>query len=384
MRFMWICIVSWLVAGSIGAQSVAVRFANSEMVRAPEAWQLDHGKRLYFGYGQGLGTLAMLKVWKKTGDRKYLDYVIQWADTLISKSGEIHEYKVETYNIDYINSGKVLFDVYWQTGDDKYKLAMDRLVHQMKQHPKTQEGAFWHKLIYPHQVWLDGLYMGSPFLAEYAVTFDQPELLDVVVNQFLVAARHTHDKATGLYYHAWDESRNQRWAHPETGHSPNFWGRSMGWWFMALVDVLDYLPEHQEHRGELLEMVRGLAAAVSSYQDETGLWYQVVDQGDRTGNYLEASVSSMFMYAIAKGVNKGYLDPNYRLVAEKAYEGLMQELIVEDADGVLSLTRCCAVAGLGGKPYRDGSFEYYVNERIRDNDAKANGPFIMGCVELGK
>lgn len=384
MRLVWICLVSWLVAGSIGAQSVAVRFADSEMVRAPEAWQLDHGKRLYFGYGQGLGTLAMLKVWKKTGDRKYLDYVIQWADTLISKSGEIHAYKVETYNIDYINSGKVLFEVYRQTGDEKYKLAMDRLVHQMKHHPKTHEGAFWHKLIYPHQVWLDGLYMGSPFLAEYAVTFDQPELLDIVVNQFLVAARHTHDKATGLYYHAWDESGNQRWAHPETGQSPNFWGRSMGWWFMALVDVLDYLPEDQEHRDELLGMVRELAAAVSSYQHETGLWYQVVDQGDRTGNYLEASVSSMFMYAIAKGVNKGYLDPNYRLVAEKAYEGLMQELIVEDADGVLSLTRCCAVAGLGGNPYRDGSFEYYVNERIRDNDAKANGPFIMGCLELGK
>ncbi|GAO28415.1 rhamnogalacturonides degradation protein RhiN [Geofilum rubicundum JCM 15548] len=379
--------MSLLVAGSIGAQSVAVRFADSEMVRAPEAWQLDHGKRLYFGYGQGLGTLAMLKVWKETGDRKYLDYVIQWADTLINEAGEIHAYRVETYNIDYINSGKVLFEVYRQTGDEKYKLAMDRLVNQMKYHPKTHEGAFWHKLIYPHQVWLDGLYMGSPFLAEYAVTFDQPEWLDVVVTQFLVAGKHTYDEATGLYYHAWDESRNQRWAHPETGQSPNFWGRSMGWWFMALVDVLDYLPEdqeHLEHRGEIVEMIQGLAAAVSNYQHETGLWYQVVDQGNREGNYLEASVSAMFMYAIAKAVNKGYLNPSFRMVAERAYEGLMQELIVEDARGVLSLTRCCAVAGLGGNPYRDGSFDYYVNERRRDNDAKANGPFIMGCLELGK
>jgi unsaturated rhamnogalacturonyl hydrolase len=384
MRFVWINFLILLMAGNVGAQSIAVQFADSEMLRAPEAWQLDHGKRLYFGYGQGLGALAMLKVWKKTGDRKYLDYVIQWADTLINEAGEIHAYKVETYNIDYINSGKVLFEVYRQTGDEKYKLAMDRLVNQMKHHPKTHGGAYWHKLIYPHQVWLDGLYMGSPFLAEYAVTFNRPEWLDVVVTQFLIAGRHTFDAATGLYYHAWDESRNQLWAHPETGQSPNFWGRSMGWWFMALVDVLDYLPEEQEHRGELVEMIQNFAPAVRRYQHETGLWYQVLDQGNREGNYLEASVSAMFMYAIAKAVNKGYLEPSYRVLAEQAYDGLMQELIVEDADGVLSLTRCCAVAGLGGKPYRDGSFEYYVNERIRDNDAKANGPFIMGCLELEK
>lgn len=353
------------------------------MVRAPEAWQLDHGKRLYFGYGQGLATLAMLKVWQHTGDRKYLEYVVAWADTLINEAGEIHEYKVETYNIDYINSGKVLFEVYRQTGDEKYKKAMDRLVRQMKVHPRTHEGAFWHKLIYPHQVWLDGLYMGSPFLAEYAAVFGVPELFDDVVNQFKVCGKHTFDATTGLYYHAWDESRNQRWAHPETGQSPSFWGRSMGWWFMAMVDVLDHLPQEPFYREEVLERIRGLAAAVVPYQHESGLWYQVVDQGEREGNYLEASVSAMFMYALAKAVNKGYLDASYREVAERAYEGLMQELIVEE-DGLLSLTRCCAVAGLGGNPYRDGSFEYYVNERIRDNDAKANGPFIMGCLELGK
>lgn len=383
MRFWLVFLVSVFLLASLRGQSVAVRFADSEMVRAPEAWQLDHGKRLYFGYGQGLATLAMLKVWQHTGDRKYLEYVVAWADTLINEAGEIHEYKVETYNIDYINSGKVLFEVYRQTGDEKYKKAMDRLVRQMKVHPRTHEGAFWHKLIYPHQVWLDGLYMGSPFLAEYAAVFGVPELFDDVVNQFKVCGKHTFDATTGLYYHAWDESRNQRWAHPETGQSPSFWGRSMGWWFMAMVDVLDHLPQEPFYREEVLERIRGLAAAIVPYQHESGLWYQVVDQGEREGNYLEASVSAMFMYALAKAVNKGYLDASYREVAERAYEGLMQELIVEE-DGLLSLTRCCAVAGLGGNPYRDGSFEYYVNERIRDNDAKANGPFIMGCLELGK
>ncbi len=379
-----ICVMAFLIMQGAVAQSTAIRFAESEMKRAPQAWQLDHGKRLYFGYSQGVGTLAMLKVWKETGDDKYLDYVVEWADTLINDQGEIHLYKVETYNIDYINSGKVLFEVYRQTGNEKYRLAMDRLVDQMKMHPRTHEGVFWHKLIYQHQIWLDGLYMGSPFLAEYAVTFNRPELIDDVMNQFLVTAKRTYDEATGLYYHAFDESKRQLWANKETGQSPNFWGRSIGWWFMALVDVLDYIPEDHSQRHELIDMIRGLAEVLPRYQDTSGLWYQVLDQGDREGNYLEASVSSMFMYSFAKAVNKGYIDKQYRTVAEKAYEGLMSRLIVKNEDGTLTLTQCCSVGGLGGNPYRDGSFEYYISEKIRDNDAKATGPFIMGCLELNK
>ena len=379
-----ICVMAFLIMQGAVAQSTAIRFAESEMKRAPQAWQLDHGKRLYFGYSQGVGTLAMLKVWKETGDDKYLDYVVEWADTLINDQGEIHLYKVETYNIDYINSGKVLFEVYRQTGNEKYRLAMDRLVDQMKMHPRTHEGVFWHKLIYQHQIWLDGLYMGSPFLAEYAVTFNRPELIDDVMNQFLVTAKRTYDEATGLYYHAFDESKRQLWANKETGQSPNFWGRSIGWWFMALVDVLDYIPEDHSQRHELIDMIRGLAEVLPRYQDTSGLWYQVLDQGDREGNYLEASVSSMFMYSFAKAVNKGYIDKQYRTVAERAYEGLMSRLIVKNEDGTLTLTQCCSVGGLGGNPYRDGSFEYYISEKIRDNDAKATGPFIMGCLELNK
>lgn len=379
-----ICVMAFLIMQGAVAQSTAIRFAESEMKRAPQAWQLDHGKRLYFGYSQGVGTLAMLKVWKETGDDKYLNYVVEWADTLINDQGEIHLYKVETYNIDYINSGKVLFEVYRQTGNEKYRLAMDRLVDQMKMHPRTHEGVFWHKLIYQHQIWLDGLYMGSPFLAEYAVTFNRPELIDDVMNQFLVTAKRTYDEATGLYYHAFDESKRQLWANKETGQSPNFWGRSIGWWFMALVDVLDYIPEDHSQRHELIDMIRGLAEVLPRYQDTSGLWYQVLDQGDREGNYLEASVSSMFMYSFAKAVNKGYIDKQYRTVAEKAYEGLMSRLIVKNEDGTLTLTQCCSVGGLGGNPYRDGSFEYYISEKIRDNDAKATGPFIMGCLELNK
>lgn len=383
-KILFLAVTALIFNQAISAQSTAIKFADSEMKRSPEAWQLDHGKRLYFGYSQGVGTLAMLKVWKKTGDDKYLNYVVQWADTLINNEGEIHLYKVETYNIDYINSGKVLFDVYRETGNEKYKLAMDRLVNQMKNHPRTHEGAFWHKLIYQHQIWLDGLYMGSPFLAQYAVTFNQPELIDDVMNQFIVCAKHTYDKATGLYYHAWDESKNQLWANKETGQSPNFWGRSIGWWFMALVDVLDFIPADHPQRPELIKMIQGLADTLPRYQDKTGLWYQILDQGGRDGNYLEASVSSMFMYSIAKAVNKGYIDTKYRAIAEKAYDGLMKELIVVNEDGTLTLTQCNSVGGLGGNPYRDGSFEYYISEKIRDNDAKATGPFIMGCLELNK
>ncbi len=383
MKNVVLIVISMLFLQVGYAQKTGVKFADSEMKRFPEAWQLDHGKRLYFGYAQGVGCLAMLKVWEETGEQKYFDYVEQWADTIINEAGEIHQYKLETYNIDYINPGKVLFALYAETQKEKYKLAIDRLANQMKRHPRTHEGVFWHKLIYPHQIWLDGLYMGSPFLAQYAVTFNQWELIDDVMNQFIITHKRTYDYQTGLYYHAYDESRNEQWADKTTGHSPNFWGRSIGWWFMALVDVLDYIPENHPQRGDLIDMINGLAETMPKYQDETGLWYQVIDQGDRAGNYLEASVSSMFMYAIAKAVNKGYISAKHKQTAQKAYDGLMKELMVENNEGTLSLTKCCAVSGLGGRPYRDGSFEYYVNERVRNNDSKATGPFIMGCLELG-
>lgn len=368
----------------VNAQKYARRFADSEMSRFPEAWQLDHGKRLFFGYSQGVGCCAMLKLWKATSDRKYYQYVEDWADTIVNAKGEIYLYRMDDYNLDFINPGKVLFDVYKETGDKKYKLAMDALVRQLKRHPRTIEGAFWHKLIYQHQIWLDGLYMASPFLAQYGAEFGKPELIDDAVNQFLICARHTYDQKTGLYYHAWDESHRQLWADKLTGKSPNFWGRSIGWWFMALVDVLDYAPGNHPYRPELIRIVNGLAETLPAYQDQDGLWYQVLDQPEREGNFPEASVTSMFMYAYAKAVNQKYIPVEYRKVAEKAFEGLTRKLITEDKGGILTLTRCCAVGGLGGHPYRDGSFEYYIGERMRDNDAKATGPFIMGCIELGK
>lgn len=364
--------------------SYARRFADSEMVRFPQAYQLDHGKRLFFGYAQGVGCCAMLQVWKTTGERGYYDYVKQWADSLINEQGEIHLYDMATYNLDYINSGKVLFDLYKETGDQRYKKAMDTLIRQLKNQPRTLEGGFWHKLIYQHQMWLDGLYMASPFMAQYGAEFNQSEWIDETVKQFRLCHEHTYDAKTGLYHHAWDESKSQRWANPKTGHSPNFWGRSIGWWFMALVDALDYIPEKHPGRADMIGYIKGLADALPKYQDKDGLWYQVIDQPTRKGNFPEASVTTQCMYGYAKAVNKGYIDTKYRAVAEKALQGLKDKLLVEKPDGTLSLTRCCQVGGLGGNPYRDGSFEYYIGEKMRDNDAKATGPLIMGCLELEK
>jgi len=372
------------LSNSAWSQNYAIRFADSEMKRFPQAWQVDFATRPFFGYSQGVVGCSMLQLWKVTGDKKYFNYVEQWVDSLINKKGEISLYNVETYNIDYLNSGKVLFDVYKETGNEKYKLAMDCLIAQVKNQPRTQEGAFWHKKVYPHQIWLDGLYMGAPFIAQYGATFHKPKLIDDAVNQFIICHRHNYDKKTGLYYHAWDESKEQLWANKVTGQSPNFWGRSMGWLFMALVDVLDYVPANHPQRPELIGMINGLAQTLTKYQDQSGLWYQVLDQGNREGNYLEASVSSMFMYSFAKAVNKGYIANKYRAVAEKAYDGILAKLIVKNTDNTLTLTKCCAVAGLGGNPYRDGSYNYYINEKIRDNDAKATGPFIMGCLQLNK
>ena len=362
---------------------MARRFAASERARFPEAWMLDFCKAPFFGYSQGVGCCAMLEIWLTTGDEDYFNYVEKLADTLVNEAGEIHLYERKQYNLDFINSGKYLFDCYAKTGKEKYRKALDLLVDQLREQPRTSDGGFWHKLRYTHQMWLDGLYMCSPVLMEYGATFNEPAWIEEAVKQIKLCHKHTYDPVTGLYHHAWDESRSQRWANPETGHSPNFWGRSIGWWFMALVDNLDYLPQDHPDRAEIIGYIQGLAEALTKYQ-RNGHWYQVLDCPEREGNYPEASVTAQYMYAIAKAVNKGYLPHRYRKVAVEAYRALCNDLIFEDEHGVLSLTRCCAVGGLGGNPYRDGSFEYYIGERIRDNDAKATGPFIMGCLELAK
>lgn len=361
---------------------MAIKMADSEMKQFPDPCTVDFNPKPIWNYTQGLIAQSLLLVWKENKNEVYYKYAKKYADKLIDATGNISGYKVEEYNIDCLNSGKFLFDLYEKTKDERYRNAIVLLRNQLKTQPRTSEGGFWHKQRYPNQMWLDGLYMGAPFYAQYALTFNEPKLFDDVVNQFVVIHKHTYDPATGLNYHGWDESKQQKWANPETGCSPNFWGRAEGWYAMALVDVLDYLPLAHAGRPKILGILNQVVAGIKKYQDpQTGLWYQVIDQGKRKDNYLEATGSSMFAYTLLKAIRKGYISNEYKAVAEKAYNGILEKLIKNNNDGTISLTKCCAVAGLGGNPYRDGSYNYYIHEKVRDNDPKGVGPFIMASLE---
>jgi unsaturated rhamnogalacturonyl hydrolase len=253
----------------------------------------------------------------------------------------------------------------------------------LQTHPRTREGGFWHKQIYPYQVWLDGIYMCLPFYAHLAVVFDEPGAFDDITTQIIAIEKHTRDPRTGLLYHAWDESHQQPWANSETGCSPHFWGRAIGWYLMAIVDVLDYLPQEHASRPELIAILERTVRALASVQDKaTGLWWQILDQSDRPGNYLEASCTSMFVYAVSKAVRNGYLESGCQKIARRGFKGLLENMVTIDGEGMINLHGICASAGLGGSPYRDGSFEYYVNEPIATNDLHGIGPFILAAIEM--
>lgn len=357
--------------------------AESEMQRWPELWQVDYVKKPKWDYTQGLMAQSLLKVAGVFQDQRIYDYVKTYADQFIDTAGNIMAYKKEQYSLDRVNGGKFLWMLWHKTKDPKYYQAIIGLYQQIKEQPRTTEGGFWHKLIYPSQMWLDGLYMGAPFYAQCGVELGEDSVFNDVIDQFMISYRHTYDARTGLNFHAWDESREQEWANKETGCSAHVWGRAMGWYFMALTDVLDYIPETHPRRPELLDLLRRVAEGVKNAQhDQYGVWYQVMDEPARNGNYLEATASSMFVYSFYKCVRMGYLpaDP-YRSVAQRGYDGILKQFLREGKDGTISLTQCCAVAGLGGDPYRSGSFDYYIHEQIRDNDPKGVGPFILASLE---
>ncbi|MCB0570500.1 MAG: glycoside hydrolase family 88 protein [Phaeodactylibacter sp.] len=361
------------------------RMALSIIKRSPEAWMNDFSKEPSWNYTHGLIMLSILRTWDASKKALYFDYVKSYADTMIYPDGSIRDYQLTEFNIDHVNPGKFLFGLYEETGQENYKTAISTLKHQLDWQPRTKDGGFWHKLRYPWQMWLDGLYMGAPFYAEYAMRNNEPALFDDIALQFTLMEQHARDPKTGLLYHGWDQSRSQRWSDPQTGLSPNFWGRAIGWYSMALVDALDFFPEGHPKRDTLIAVLRRTMEAVEKVQDPgSGMWYQVLDQPGREGNYLESTASCMFTYAMAKGVNNGYLDKHYKEVAEKAFAGILENVIRVDGSGEVHLENCCAVAGLGGNPYRDGSYEYYVSEPIRDNDPKGIAPFILASLELEK
>lgn len=364
----------------------AMTIANSEMKHNPELWQADFVKKPKWDYTQGLVAKSMILLYDKTKDTTYYNYVKVFSDFFIDKDGSIKTYKLSDYNIDRLNGGKFLFDMYSYTKDEKYIKAIKNLRTQLTTHPRVKNGGFWHKKIYPHQMWLDGLYMGAPFYAQCVKVFNEPKALyDDIINQFVLVDKVTLDPVTGLNYHAWDESKEQKWANKETGQSPHFWSRSMGWYMMAMVDVLDYLPKNHPQRKQIIANFNRLSEALLAFQDkETGMWYQVTNFPNREGNYLESSSTAMFVYAMAKGVNNKYLPKKFKSVAKKGFDGLTIHSTQKNESGTISITRACSVAGLGGTPYRDGSYEYYISEPIRNDDPKVIGPFIMAAIEMSK
>lgn len=365
------------------------RMLLSEMKRFPEAWMLDYNKTPKWSYPTAIVLEGAERIFEQTGNKEYYQYISTFGETMIKEDGSIVSYDISKYNIDMLNCGNVLLYLYQKEKKDKYLKALQTLRSQIDGQPRTSEGGFWHKKIYPNQMWLDGLYMGEPFYAHYTRVFtkgaDAEKAYDDIVNQFDLIQKHLLDQKTGLLYHAWDESKEQQWADKKTGLSPNFWSRAMGWYGMAMVDVLDYLPQNHPGRARILAYLKSYSDAVIKVQDrETGLWYQVLDKGGEKGNYLEATGSSMFVYTMKKAVNKKYLPKSYEAYAKKGYNGIIKHLITVDENGMVNLNRCCAVAGLGGNPYRSGSYEYYINEEIRSNDPKGTGPFILASLEFEK
>lgn len=336
----------------------------------------------YWAYEFGLTLDGIAEVWKQTKDEKYFDYIKECMDVFVQEDGSIKGYKVDEYNIDHLNNGKILLTIYQETKEEKYKKALQLLRTQIDNHPRTREGIFWHKEIYPEQIWLDGLYMGATFYAKYVNEFGDAREFDDIAKQFIVARDHLIDKKTGLLYHAYDDARVQPWANKETGLSAHFWSRSMGWYLMALVDTLEELPEDNKHKPEVLKIFNDSVTALIKVADkDSHVWYQVLDQGDRKGNYLEASGSSMIAYSIFKGIRKGYLQEELREFAKESYKGLIDEFILETKEGLINLNKICFVAGLGGKDNRDGSFTYYISEPIVTNEPKGLGPFILAAAE---
>ena len=348
-----------------------------------DSFALD-GKPAKWTYDMGVILKGFEALWMNTGDVTYFNYIQQQMDFFVQNDGSINTYKPDEFNIDHVNNGKLLLLLYRVTLKDKYLKAATLLREQLRHHPRTSEGGFWHKKIYPNQMWLDGLYMAEPFYAEYAWLAHEDTAFNDIASQFILAEQHTRDAKTGLLYHAWDESKQMKWANAVTGCSPLFWARAMGWYATALVDVLDYFPENNPKRKLLVDILNRLVLALEKEQDsKTGLWKDILHYTGpgKEKNYFEASASSQFVYAIAKGVRKGYLPAAKIILADKGYAGIISRFI-KNENGLANLYGTVKVSGLGGNPFRDGSFEYYMSEPVIANDPKGIGAFLLASNEM--
>ena len=365
--------------GGATALAWATRMADSQVAR------LGSPPKAKWDYTDAFFSTSLLALSDQTGQTRYADYATKLTGAMVAADGMIPGYQASNHVLDDIAPARVILALYNRTGDIRYQKAAQLVREQFTEQPRTRDGGFWHKQIYRNQMWLDGLYMAEPFYAAYAKTFKEPADFDDITKQFLLADRHTYDAQTGLFYHGWEDTRDQSWADKATGHSPAFWARAIGWYAMAIVDVLDDLPAGHPARAKILDTLQRLSAGLVRWQDpKSGLWWQVVDQGGREGNYLEASGSSMFVYALAKAVNKGYLSAvQYAPVATRGFAGLVRDLVKTDASGAVSLTQICETAGLGNG--RDGTYNYYVHQtKMINNDLKGVGAFVLAGLAVAQ
>ncbi|RYZ47134.1 MAG: glycoside hydrolase family 88 protein, partial [Sphingobacteriales bacterium] len=370
------------------AQGTSYAEAVSDMAMKT-LWKDSSGKMPHprkWTYDQAVVLLGIEGLWYRTGDAKYFDYMQKSMDRFVKEDGSIDTYEQDSYNIDNVACGRILLALYKVSGKEKYFKAAHTLREQLNNHPRTKEGSFWHKQIYPNQVWLDGLYMGQPFYAEWALTFKEGDKsFDDIANQFIRIEQHTRDTKTGLMRHAWDESKAMPWADKTTGNAPNVWARAMGWYGAALVDVLEYFPDNHPKKKELVAILNRYATAITNAQDKTsGLWWDVMNTPypGKEGNYFEASAAAQFVYTLTKGVRLGYLKPAALAVSEKGYKAIVAKFVEKGPDGLTHYNGTVSVSGLGGKPYRDGSFEYYISEKVIQDDAKGVGAFIQAANEI--
>jgi unsaturated rhamnogalacturonyl hydrolase len=364
-------------------QQCSRRAANAAIRRWPDGHFPPAGQRWVWNYELGTLLEGMDAMWLNTADARYYNYIKSSVDQFVSSDGSIPTLKPEEYQLDNILLGRQLLLLYGVTQEPRYAKAAALLYQQLMHQPRNPAGGFWHKQRYPNQMWLDGLYMAEPFYAEYASTFHHPEAFTDITHQFVLMDEHARDPRTGLLYHGWDESKQERWANKETGLSSQFWARGMGWYMMALVDTLPYYPAEDPGRKKLIAQLERDAAAVARYQDgASGLWYQVLDKAGKKGNFLESSASCMFVYALTKGVRLGYLPERYLANAKRGSEGILKHFIKTGPGDDVSVGGTVKSAGLGGDPYRDGSYAYYIGEKVATNDPKGVGAFLLASTEM--
>ncbi len=351
-------------------------------------WNIENirkGKEPAWNYIDGCMMTSLYTIYKLTSNKKYLNFIDNFVDYYVFDDGTIRGYDLSTYNVDNINEGRVLFDLYKETGKLKYKRAINLLYSQLQSQPRTETGNFWHKKIYPNQVWLDGLYMAQVFYTRYETTFNRGRNYGDIVKQFRNVWHNMYDADKKLYYHGWDTSKEAFWADPETGLSKSFWLRSVGWYTVGLVDAISYFDLSRPNlKTELITIFRKTIEGLEQYIDpEKHMFWQVVDQMGREGNYVETSGSAMIAYAMMKGARLGFVDKRFAAVGEKVFNGICREYLTE-TDGELNLGGICLMAGLGpeNNPTRDGTYEYYISEPIVENDAKGTGPFVMAYTEI--